>query len=327
MKKTTRRRFPKIITLLALGFLMYIGVSSNQTRIVKAIAHNFDIVLFWRVRFELLGQSPKGKHYIDLFDTHARQITDILIEHRSPLFVDSLSLLNMWTPNLKALVNGNGDGVKITDEQVAAVVAYLDKISQWANPELKSTIATEMSITPLEMTVGLTMNQAWVYLNQDPRFPVQADLPDISVSKPEPVSADRFHWVVPEFPVYSIDFENTVWDFLTWDNGVSLSWEFANRSVPDCVVTTPKTLSDPYSRFLVEPKTLGDFQYYSRLSGDPDLIFYIVYGQFDASSTGSNQLPQGLLFIIYPGYGDSANCIAQSEALISNVHFTAAPHR
>lgn len=327
MKNTNRRRFPKIVTILSLGLLMCIGVLSNPEMIAKAIARNFDIVLFWRVRFELLGQSPKGHHYIDLFDQHGREITDILFAHRSPLLLDSLSLLNLWTPNLNALVNGNGDDVKITDDQVTAVVTYLDKISQWANPELKSTIATEMSITPLEMTVGLTMNQAWVYLNQDPRFPVQADLPDISVSKPEPVSADRFHWVVPEFPVYSIDFENTVWDFLTWDNGVSLSWEFANRSVPDCVVTTPKTLSDPYSQFLVEPKTLGDFQYYSRLSGDPDLVFYIVYGQIDAPSTGSDQLPQGLLFIIYPGYRDSYNCIAQSEALISNVHFTAAPHR
>lgn len=327
MKNTNRRRFPKIVTILSLGLLMCIGVLSNPEMIAKAIARNFDIVLFWRVRFELLGQSPKGHHYIDLFDQHGREITDILFAHRSPLLLDSLSLLNLWTPNLNALVNGNGDDVKITDAQVNAVLTYLDKISQWASPELKTTIVTEMSITPLEMTVGLTMDQAWIFLNQDPRYPVPSDLSSASVSQLESIDIDRFHWAVQEFPNYSIDFENTVWDFLSWHNGVSHSWEFVNRSVPDCVVTMPKTLSDPYSRYIVESKVLGDFQYYSRLSGDPDLIFYILYEQFDATSAGNDQLSQGLMFIIYPGYVDSENCIAQSETLISNVHFTAAPHR
>lgn len=327
MKTTKKRRFPKIVTFLALGLLMCIGVLSNPEMIAKAIARNFDIVLFWRVRFELLGQSPKGFHYIDLFDQHGREITEILIAHRSPLLIDSLSLLNSWTPNLNALVNGKGDEVKITDEQVRSVITYLDKISQWASPELKTTIAVEMSNTPLEMTVGKTMNQAWVYLNQDPRFPVPPDSLDELDSKLVSIGVDRFHWEVQEFPQYSIDFENSAWDFLSWDNGVSHSWEFVNRSITDCIVTMPKTLSDPYSRYIVESKDLGDFQYYSRLSGDPELIFYILYEQFGAVSAGNAQLSPGMTFIIYPGYVDSQYCIAQSEALISNIHSTDSPHR
>lgn len=328
MNASIGRKYVRVIIIAFISIFICAVPLSNQKVMAREIVRNIDLALLWRVRFEVLGQSPKGLNYIHLFDTYGKEITQILIDHPS-MAVESISVLKTWQSNLDAFVNGYGDDVIITDKQIQLVSTYLDHLTQWVSPDLKFVIDMERSITPLETTAGMTMNQAWVYLNQDVRFPQSSGASYIvPVLSPEPVSSNLAHWTLPEYPLYSIDFEQDVWEFSLWNNGVAVSWELVNHSLSDCVVTIPKSLSDPYSEFDIENKALGDFQYESRASGYSDLIFYVVYKPLDISimAPDSDFEQKELLFIVFPGYVDGITCINQSEALLGGLHLSTDPH-
>ncbi len=323
MKRIVGRHRVNVVIIVFLSIIVC-ALPLTGKKVMASALHEFDLALFYRVRFEILGQSPKGQHYISLFDAHTREITQIIID-RPSIAVESLSVLMAWQPNLDALVNGHGDKAIITDEQVQAVSAYLDHLSRWASPELKSVIATERLMPPLAKTPGMSMNQAWVYLNLDARFPRTPDASNkVPVFPPEQISAHLENWTLPLNPLYSIIYDPNVWEFSSWDNGVGPSWEFTNHSLPDCVVTQPVSLSDPYSRFDIVSKPLGEYQYESRTPIYPGFTFYVVYKPLDipAIAPSSNPEQKELFFIVYPEYENTASCIAQGEALLGNIHLS-----
>jgi hypothetical protein len=325
MKRVMSRKYVRVVIIVFVVILLC-AIPFAGPRLTVLALERLDIVLFYRVRFEVLGQSPKGQYYIKLFDTYTREITQTII-NRPSLDIESLNVLIAWQPDLDALVNGHGGDVIITKEQIQEVSAYLDDLSQWASPELKSTINTERSITPLERTAGMTMDQAWVYLNQDPRFP---QIPEVSAKAnmlpPEQVSIHLANLVLPDYSPYSIDFNPDVWEYSSWNNGVAVSWEFRNRSLPTCVMTIPKLLSDPYSPFKVANKTLGNYYYESRAVVISSMTLYVVYKALNIPVGLENDPNQEPSFIVYPGYEDSAPCISQSEALLSNIHLSSNAH-
>lgn len=332
MHTSVGRKYLRVAIIAALSmFLCIVPLSSKKVMAwtLREAAKSINLTLFYRVRFDVLGQSPKGRNYISLFDVYGREITQIIRDHPS-MVIESVSVLIEWQPNLESLVNGSGENVTITDKQVQDVTAYLNHIAQWASPELKSVIDLERSITPLETTIGMTMNQAWDYLNLDPRFTKPSDDSYMdSFLPPEPISDNLVHWTLPQYPLSSIDFEEDVWEFLQWNNGVADLWELRHRSVPDCVVTIPGQLSDPFSVLGVDKKILGNFEYESRLAGRPDVILYIVYKPLNLSvmPVNGNFDQKELLFIVYPGYVDSMTCINQSEALLGSLHLSTDPHK
>ncbi|MFZ5905093.1 MAG: hypothetical protein ACOYZ8_16225 [Chloroflexota bacterium] len=327
-----RKRFGRIIPILLVffGILSISGfaVMGSLSLLTKQAEEIIDLSLYYRVRFEILGQSPKGMHYIQLFDTYTGEITHALSSN--PILVyDSVSALGLWNSNLDALVNGNGDKVVITQEQVEAVVGYLDLLSRSSSAELQSVIAEELTATPLEATVGMTMNQAWIYLNQDTRFPPSADNGQvISVSMPETISANLVHWSLPENPAFSIDFDPAAWELLSWNNGIAFSWELKHRSQLGCVVTIPETISDPYVPLKIDFATFGEVYYQSGTSVFSDLTLYVLYKPLNIPSAtiGNGFQQKELVFVVYPGYSDPEECIRQSGDLFAGFHSSSNPH-
>jgi len=119
-----------------------------------------DLPLFYRVRDEILAQTPAGQRYIDLFYTHDPEILSLLLADPA-LWDEGEAVLLLWEPNLRALVAGQGKSVIITAGQIQAVQRFLDHLSAAGSAELQQVIAAELTrLGPLENFVGMTMEEA-----------------------------------------------------------------------------------------------------------------------------------------------------------------------
>ncbi|MBI3160853.1 MAG: hypothetical protein HYZ23_00005, partial [Chloroflexi bacterium] len=140
------------------------GVIANGIRLASMQDSDAIIALLYRVEDEVLGSTPTGQRYIDLYYENGLEISGILA--RSPeLTEEALAALQLWQPNLQALVDGDGEMAAITSGQVESVQDFLDHLSTLGSSALQQTIAGERARRPLESMSGMTMDEAWSYLN------------------------------------------------------------------------------------------------------------------------------------------------------------------
>ncbi|MBI5840759.1 MAG: amidase domain-containing protein [Chloroflexi bacterium] len=123
-----------------------------------------DLQLFYHVRDEILSQTPEGRRLIDLYYTYSPEVIQ-LVQADSNLEAEIRSLIQLWTPNLQALVDGTGDQAVITTEQINATKDFADHLSANASPEFKQAIADILAQHPLERLDNKNMNEAWAYVN------------------------------------------------------------------------------------------------------------------------------------------------------------------
>ncbi len=146
------------------------ATASNDTSL--AVLHTvssiqraaIDINLFYAVRDQILNQTVQGQHYIRLYNTNGSEITGLL-QDNPDLADEARATVELWQPNLQALVNGQGSSAIITQGQVQAIQTFLSDLSAKASPSLQQTIANEEAQRPFEQSVGMTVDQAWAYLN------------------------------------------------------------------------------------------------------------------------------------------------------------------
>jgi hypothetical protein len=86
-----------------------------------------------------------------------------LLRNDENLKNEAVTVLQLWEPNLQALVDGAGADAVITSGQVQAVQTFLDHLYSAGSVELQQTIDTERAAKPLEQAVGMTMIQASTY--------------------------------------------------------------------------------------------------------------------------------------------------------------------
>lgn len=139
--------------------------SSSRSQDFSESTPPFDIDVLYRVRDEILSQTAQGQHYVDLYETQGPELTEIIIPN-SEILAEAVTVLQLWEPNLAALVDGNGSNVTITSEQVQAIETFLDHIYASASPELQQTITNERAATPLDQFVGETLDQAWEEISE-----------------------------------------------------------------------------------------------------------------------------------------------------------------
>jgi hypothetical protein len=144
----------------------YITVSSqcdcpNNCSAPQALS---DTQLLYRVRDEILHQTSVGKHYIDLYYGYGIEITGILINN-SALRDEAIDTLQSWEPKLRALVDGEGDTVFISQEELNAVDHFLSGLEIAGSNDLRTAIQSEKANLNMQGLVGLTMNEAWEEIN------------------------------------------------------------------------------------------------------------------------------------------------------------------
>ena len=91
------------------------------------------------------------------------------------LYQEGVTLLEHWEPKLQALLDGQGDTVSITQQEVDAVESFLFNIESVASDELQLAIQDQLAEANLQGLVGKTMDQAWIYLNGFPSTPILDD--------------------------------------------------------------------------------------------------------------------------------------------------------
>jgi len=132
------------------------------------IIGNFDRIsdqaaLLYRVRDEILGNSTEGQRYIDVYYQHSAEIASIMNSHPN-IAEQGLDFIDSFTPNLQALLDGQGNTVVITNAQVQEAEAFLDAILPYASNALQQTIAIERLQQPLEQFIGVSMDEALEYV-------------------------------------------------------------------------------------------------------------------------------------------------------------------
>ncbi|OUC09465.1 hypothetical protein RY27_02700 [Litorilinea aerophila] len=137
--------------------------SDSSGLISQAIAATqvaFDLPLYYRVRDEILAGSPNGQHYTDLYYTHNAEITTLVLSNTT-VMSQALQTIQIWEPNLRALVEGQGDSATITAAQIQAMDDFLQTMSALGSPALQAAITEERAKLPaLNTFVGMSMAQA-----------------------------------------------------------------------------------------------------------------------------------------------------------------------
>lgn len=119
-----------------------------------------DLLVYQFVRDSVLVGTEEGRHYINLYYAHDAEIQSLLGTD-AVLDAEAIATLQLWEPNLWALVRGEGDTATITAAQVNAVDSFLTNLSAAGSPELQQTIAAERDRLPLPQEfVGMTIDEA-----------------------------------------------------------------------------------------------------------------------------------------------------------------------
>ncbi|KAF0106782.1 MAG: hypothetical protein FD146_2374 [Anaerolineaceae bacterium] len=152
--------FATVIFLLAPLLVFGLG-KVEYARALFSNMHAANILL--RVEREIMQKSPAGQYYESMFWKHNDEIMQIMSAHPERED-DFLRVARSFIPGLEALLNGEGDTVEITAGQVSDLKALLDWLASVGSPSLKEDIEREQARFPLDLFVGMSMDEALEYI-------------------------------------------------------------------------------------------------------------------------------------------------------------------
>jgi hypothetical protein len=113
---------------------------------------------FARVEREVMQPTPYGRYYSGLYWKHYEELGQIFDSH--PAYrEDMCHLMSMYMPNIEATLDGRGNEVHITQRQVDELQAFFDEIMAVSSEELQADIERELTRTPLQDFVGMSMDE------------------------------------------------------------------------------------------------------------------------------------------------------------------------
>ena len=172
MKRILRRRtiiISLLLTLVLAGTVFTAGRALDYMEVVDT---------YWRVHDEVLQPTEAGRYYIDLFWRQNTELCSLILQH-AQVKDDALPIILQFEPGLRALVDGEGENVRISDVMVERIQAYLDLLVAVGSPELGAAIQAERDRTSLDQFKGMSFEQARIMLVGLPVGPV-----------PTPIDAD-----------------------------------------------------------------------------------------------------------------------------------------
>ena len=130
------------------------------TQAISVTEVAFDLPLYYRVRDEILAGSSNGQHLTNLYYTHSPEIITLVLSNTT-VMSQALQTIQIWEPNLEAMVEGQGDSAIITAAQIQTMDDFLQTLSALGSPALQAAIAEERASLPdLSTFVGMSMAQA-----------------------------------------------------------------------------------------------------------------------------------------------------------------------
>jgi hypothetical protein len=187
MIKSTKRGFWIIVTVAAVALLA--GVFSAQITPAGAQTksdHIIDVLV--RFESEIFRTTPAGQYYEALAQKHGEELNSLMQNHPDH-FVKIMLALESFVPGMEAMLDGKGNTVQITKEQVGGLKTELDWMASVGSDSLRADIEAEQQRLSLEHFVGMTMDEAWADINS--KFPTVTEAsrgPDLPfcVQGPDP---------------------------------------------------------------------------------------------------------------------------------------------
>ena len=120
--------------------------------------------LLWEVRDRVFQTTRGGQRATDLYYQHSPAMFGAVMADMT-LPGDFLSVIDLWRPNLEALVAGNADGVNVTQAQVDAINEFLDDLRAAAAGDLVAAIDRERARVGLDSWPGMSVSDAFASFN------------------------------------------------------------------------------------------------------------------------------------------------------------------
>ena len=117
------------------------------------------VELYLRVESELLMPTETGRYYRDIFWTYNNELIDLAFAYPN-FWNESFNLIATFEQGFEALLNGRGNDVVITGEQVAVAEEYYTLLMEIGSPALQHTIQEQAASYPLQSFTGMTMEAA-----------------------------------------------------------------------------------------------------------------------------------------------------------------------
>lgn len=130
------------------------------TQAISVTEVAFNLPPYYRVRDEILAGSSNGQHLTNLYYTHSPKIITLVLSNTT-VMSQALQTIQIWEPNLEALVEGQGDSAIITAAHIQTMDDFLQTLSALGSPALQAAIAEERASLPdMSTFVGMSMAQA-----------------------------------------------------------------------------------------------------------------------------------------------------------------------
>jgi len=123
-------------------------------------ADMIDLPLIYRLRNQVMKPTVHGNRYVDMYYHSNPEILKILMIDSPALRAEAVAAVELWQPNLRILVDGDGSAV-VTQAHIDAIENFLNNLAAVASPELQQIIAAERArLGPAGDYVGLTVKEA-----------------------------------------------------------------------------------------------------------------------------------------------------------------------
>ena len=161
MKLDNRRRLIVVTTVLAaLSMLLFSRIPSVQATIDDVHAG----MVMTRLHNEIMKTTPVGLYYRALLFKHINELVQIMRAY--PEHEEIIEpVIREFIPELEAWLDGKGDTVYITSEHIDRFRAELDWFALVGSPSLREDIEREKQRLQIDNFIGMTMNEAWDYIN------------------------------------------------------------------------------------------------------------------------------------------------------------------
>ena len=135
-----------------------VGSGAGLAR-AAALAASIDVGIYRRLRDESCLETPAGRHFADLYNTHTSELSDIV--RANPQALEAAArFVESWQPAFLALVDGHGDSEAVSAARLADLQNAIDVFESVGSPELRLALERQEALLNLPAYAGLSATAA-----------------------------------------------------------------------------------------------------------------------------------------------------------------------
>jgi hypothetical protein len=157
-------RYSKWVVLLIVFIVSLLIFFTQIDRVQATFSDAHAAVVLLRFETEIMQKTPAGQYYESLFWKHNDELIEIASkypEHR----VDFSNVTRMFIPEIEALLDGKGDAVYVSREDIESLKAELAWFASVGSPALHDDIQKELERFPLDQFIAMSLNEAMDFVN------------------------------------------------------------------------------------------------------------------------------------------------------------------